>query len=229
MTPGPNLQELIDTIRADAGSGDALDELAAASATVTELSMTGDAALGYFVDRARGAGHSWVEISGVLGVSKQAAHKRFALSWTTRPAFDRYTERTQRVVEAASAVALLHNHGYVGTEHLLMAFFTEPEAIATRILLARDITEQAVTEAVVAMIPDGEEEPDGEPSYTPRASRVLQNAVAEALELGHNYVGTEHILLAFYRFPGGVAPQVLEQHGLDGDTARAAVVEALSG
>ncbi|HZO64230.1 MAG TPA: ATP-dependent Clp protease ATP-binding subunit, partial [Kribbellaceae bacterium] len=87
MTPGPNLQELIDTIRADAGSGDALDELAAASATVTELSMTGDAALGYFVDRARGAGHSWVEISGVLGVSKQAAHKRFAVSWTARPAF----------------------------------------------------------------------------------------------------------------------------------------------
>src|SRR5262245_47864981 len=104
MTPGPNLQEIIDTVRQDAGSDNPLDQLATASSTVNLLSETADAALGYFVDRARTAGHSWVEISAVLGVSKQAAHKRFAMSWTTRPAFDRYTDRTKRVVEAASRI-----------------------------------------------------------------------------------------------------------------------------
>lgn len=228
MTPGPNLQELIDTIRRDSYSDDALAQLATASQTVTELSETGDAALGYFVDRARGAGRSWVEISSVLGVSKQAAHKRFAVSWTTRPAFDRYTDRAKRVVESASAIALRHRHNYVGTEHLLLALFTEPEAIATRVLAAHDITEAAVDTAVVAMIPDGETEVAGDPVLTPRANHALQGAVAEALELGHNYVGTEHILLAFYRDSGGVAPRVLLELGLDGDTARPELLKLLA-
>jgi Clp amino terminal domain, pathogenicity island component len=229
MTPAPNLQELIDAIRQDTGSDDPLAQLATASVTVSALSETGDAALGYFVDRARGAGHSWVEISAVLGVSKQAAHKRFAVSWTTRPAFDRYTERTKRVVEAASGIALRHNHAYVGTEHLLLAFYTEPEAIATRLLLARGITADGVTEAVRALIPDGDTPYEGEPPFTPRANHVLQGAVAEALELRHNYVGTEHILLAFFRDSAGVAANVLRQLGLDEDAARAGVVEALAG
>jgi ClpA/ClpB-like protein len=227
MTPGPNLQELIDTIRADAGSGDALDELAAASATVTELNETSDAALGYFVDRARATGHSWVEISAVLGVSKQAAHKRFSVSWTARPAFDRYTMRARSVVEAATAVALRLNHAYVGTEHLLLAIYSEPETVAARILLEHDITEEKAENAVAEIIPARELKPEGEPPFTPRATHVLQGAVAEALELGHNYVGTEHILLAFFRDSGGVAAKVLHKLGLDGDTARGDVVRVL--
>lgn len=229
MTPAPNLQELIDTIRRDARSDDALAQLAAASTTVTELSDTGDAALGYFVDRARGSGHSWVEISNVLGVSKQAAHKRFAVSWTTRPGFERYTDRARHVVESAPGIALLHRHAYVGTEHLLRAFYVEPTSIATKVLVAHGITEGAVEEAVQALIPDGSAPSQGEPPLTPRASHVLQGAVAEALELGHNYVGTEHVLLAFYRDSGGVAAKVLVQLGLDGEAARTAVVEALCG
>jgi hypothetical protein len=229
MTPGPNLQELIDTIRADAASDDALAQLAEASTTITALSQTGDAALGYFVDRARAAGHSWVEISNVLGVSKQAAHKRFAAPWTTRPAFDRYTQRTRNVVEASAGIALRRNHAYVGTEHLLLAFFTEPRAVATKILAAHGLTQSAVLEAVRAVVPDGETQYDGEPPFTARANHVLQGAVAEALELGHNYVGTEHILLSFYRDSGGVAARVLRRLGLDDDTARSEVVAALDG
>ena len=96
MTPGPDLQQLITTIKADAGSDDELRQLATAATTIGELTSTGDAALGFFVDRARGAGKSWVEISAVLGVSKQAAHKRFADSWTTKPAFERYTRGPRR-------------------------------------------------------------------------------------------------------------------------------------
>jgi Clp amino terminal domain, pathogenicity island component len=229
MTPGPNLQELIDTIRADAGSDNPLAQLATASATVTDLSATGDAALGYFVDRARGSGHSWVEISSVLGVSKQAAHKRFSVSWTARPAFDRYTDRTKNVIDAAAGIALARNHGFIGTEHLLLAFYAEPRSIATKLLTKHDITEQKVADEVSALIPDGMEMPAGTPPYTPRAYHVFEGAVAEALELGHNYVGTEHLLLAFYRDSAGVAATVLNQLGLTADAARAGVIDALSG
>jgi hypothetical protein len=223
MTPGPNLQELIETIRRDSGSDDVLEQLATASSTIGELTGTSDAALGYFVDRARGAGKSWVDISAVLGVSKQAAHKRFAVSWTTRPGFKHYTPRTRQVVEAAAGIALSRNHAYVGTEHLLLALYTEPEALATKVLVAHGITEEAVDTAVTAVIPRGATPYEGEPPLTPRAAHVLQGALAEALELGHNYIGTEHILLSFYRDSGGVATQVLQELGLEGPAARAAI------
>ena len=127
MTPGPDLQELINTIKTDAGSDDELEQLATAAATISELTSTGDAALGFFVDRARGAGKSWVEISAVLGVSKQAAHKRFAAA--TRPAgLDRFTDRARRVLSSATEVARGLGHAYVGTEHLLLALYTDPVA-----------------------------------------------------------------------------------------------------
>jgi hypothetical protein len=230
MTPGPNLQELIDTIRHDTGSDDVLEQLATASSTIGELTSTSDAALGYFVDRARGAGKSWVEISSVLGVSKQAAHKRFAVSWTTRPGFKHYTQRTRQVVEAAAGVALGRNHAYVGTEHLLLAFYTEPEALATKLLVAHGITEEAVDTAVTAVIPRRTlvaTPYEGEPPLSPRAAHVLQGAAAEALELGHNYIGTEHILLSFYRDSGGVATKVLHELGLEAPAARAAIEAVL--
>jgi len=249
MTPGPDLQQLIDTIRADAGSDDVLDQLGTASTTISELSSTTDAALGYFVDRARGAGKSWVEISAVLGVSKQAAHKRFAVSWTSRPAFEHYTPRTRSVVEAATAVARERNHSFVGTEDLLLAFYSQPEALATQLLVAHGLTEEAVGVAVDAVRPAGATPLDAarpagaagaapldaegaQPTeetlpLTPQGSHVLQGAVAEALALGHNYVGTEHLLLAFYRDSGGVATKVLQDLGLDEPVAREAVVAAL--
>jgi hypothetical protein len=223
MTPGPDLQQLITTIKADAGSDDELEQLATAATTISELTSTGDAALGFFVDRARGAGKSWVEISAVLGVSKQAAHKRFADSWSAKPAFDRYTQRTQSVIKAAADVARGRNHDFIGTEHLLLAFFTQPKALATRVLVDKGITEQSVREAVDVLSPAGDTAPKtldaDNPPYTRRASHVLQGAVGEALTLGHNYVGTEHLLLAFYRDSAGLATKILQEQGLDESAA----------
>jgi len=228
MTPGPDLQELINTIKTDAGSDDELEQLATAAATISELTSTSDAALGFFVDRARGAGKSWVEISAVLGVSKQAAHKRFADSWTSKPGFRRYTTRTKAVLDAAKDVARERNNAFIGTEHLLLAFFTEPDALATKVLLRHDITEDSVCAAVDAKSPAGpaaeaktaEDALNAEdPPYTRRTAHVLQGALGEALTLGHNYVGTEHLLLAFYRDPAGVATQILLEQGLDESTA----------
>ncbi|MEU4393185.1 Clp protease N-terminal domain-containing protein [Kribbella sp. NPDC023855] len=236
MTPGPDLQQLIDTIRADAGSDDVLDQLGTAAATINELTSTSDAALGYFVDRARGAGRSWVEISTVLGVSKQAAHKRFADSWTMQPAIERYTPRTRAVLDSAKEVARNLNHPFIGTEHLLLALFTQPDSIATRVLTANGITEQAVHEAVATRSPakaagtpkDVEAALAAEnPPYTRLSAHVLQGAVAEAMVLGHNYIGTEHLLLAFYRDSASIATEVLRELGLDEPAAADAVRGAI--
>ncbi|TDU87412.1 ClpA/ClpB-like protein [Kribbella voronezhensis] len=227
MTPGPDLQQLIDTIRQDAGTDDVLVQLATASSTINDLTSTSDAALGYFVDRARGAGKSWVEISTVLGVSKQAAHKRFADSWAASPDFSRFTNRCRAVLEAAGVAAHGLNHSFIGTEHLLLGMYSEPASIATKVLLAHDITEEKVAAAIEPLSPAREPEAADQtdtalnegPPFTRRAAHVLQDAVSEALALGHNYVGTEHLLLAFYRGQAAIATKVLEQLGLDEATA----------
>jgi hypothetical protein len=235
MTPGPDLQQLINTIKADAGSDDELEQLGTAAATISELTATSDAALGFFVDRARGAGKSWVEISTVLGVSKQAAHKRFADSWTARPAFERYTQRARAVVQAAAGIARDRNHDFVGTEHLLLAMYTEPDAIAAKVLVQHGITEDSVRTAVDVQSPAGEpsDQPkslDAEnPPYTRRAAHVLQGAVGEAVTRGHNYVGTEHLLLAFYRDQAGIATKILLEQGLEESAAWTDIRAALEG
>jgi|SRR5690606_804294 len=127
MAPTPTLQELIEIVRQDSPSDDPLDQLATAAATVADLSEVGDAVLGYHVDRARHAGASWTAISAALGVSKQAAHKRFAAA-TRPPGLDRFTDRARRVLSSATEVARGLGHAYVGTEHLLLALYTDPVA-----------------------------------------------------------------------------------------------------
>lgn len=227
MTPAPDLQQLIDTIRQDAGTDDVLVQLATASSTINDLTATSDAALGYFVDRARSSGRSWVEISTVLGVSKQAAHKRFADAWAASPDFSRFTNRCRAVLEAAGVAAQGRNHSFIGTEHLLLGMYSEPKSIATVVLLAHGITEEAVAAVVETLSPARDPEPanqsstvlnDG-PPFTRRAAHVLQDAVSEAVAIGHNYVGTEHLLLAFYRGQAAIATKVLQQLGLDEATA----------
>ena len=131
MTPGPSLRELIATVRADAGSGDALDQLATASRTVAELEEVADATVAYFVDRCRFGGRSWSEISRALGVTKQAAHKRFSFANLT---LDRFTPRARALLPAAVTEARRLGHNYVGTEHVLLALFAEPDGLAAKIL-----------------------------------------------------------------------------------------------
>src|ERR1017187_10640505 len=130
MTPAPNLQELIDVVRADAPAGDALDQLAQASRTVAGLEEVGDALLGYFVDQCRRSGRSWSEISASLGVSKQAAHKRFSVS---APTFERFTERARAVLSGAADQARSLGSGSIGPEHLLLALFEAADGLAPQV------------------------------------------------------------------------------------------------
>src|SRR5271165_6673974 len=127
MAPPPTLQELIDMVRRDAGSEQPLDQLVSAAAAVAQLEETTDALLGHFVDRCRRDGQSWSQISAALGVTKQAAHKRFAsaiaahmVASTPAWTFERFTDRARNVVAAAQQRALDSGENEVRTEHLLL-------------------------------------------------------------------------------------------------------------
>jgi hypothetical protein len=237
MTPAPSLHELIVTVQQDSPTDDALDLLATASTTVSSLSTVGDAVLDHFVAGARRQGRSWTEISSVLGVSKQAAHKKFSAAQLARQLFaagpknfERFTDRARRTVAAAIEAAQGLGHPYIGTEHMLLGQFAEPDAVAAKVLAAHGITSETVRERIVAVTPAGTPLTDTErPPFTPRAGDVFVKALTEALNLGHNYIGTEHLLLGLYGDEQSLAYKVLTESGLSADEARAEIVDALSG
>ena len=227
MTPGPTLQELITTIQADAASDDPLEQLMAASQIVAELQETSDAVLGHFVDACRRNGHSWTEISGSLGVTKQAAHKRFSF-W--KPNLERFTERARAALRAATDDARGLGHNYVGTEHVLLGLFEPSGGIAAVVLGDAGVTRARVEEKVLAVIPRGPAiGPDLKLPFTPRAVASLDRTLTEALSLGHNYIGTEHLLLGLFGDTGSLATRVLTELGVSRDHVRAQVVQKLSG
>src|SRR5580658_932934 len=137
MVPTPTLQDVIHLVEADTEDAEPLSRLGTASVLVRNLTEVGDAALGYFVDQARHAGHSWSEIGEALGVSKQAAQQkhtvRLSLGLNT-PTFERFSPRARNVLSAAEPIARQWGHGCIGTEHLLLALYREPEGVAAQIL-----------------------------------------------------------------------------------------------
>jgi hypothetical protein len=226
MTPAPALPDLVATVEADAPSADPLIQLSTATATAADLARSGDDLIGHFVDRCRQAGRSWAEISDALGVSRQAAHKRFSAG---EPPLERFTARAREAFQAAMGEAEALGHPFVGTEHILLGLFTPPGSIAANLLAGAGLTHDGVVEQVLAKVPRGDRVPDTAPAYTPRAVSVLGGVLTSALSLGHNYIGTEHLLLGLHREPEGVGAQILVAAGLDAATTRAKVVEALSG
>ena len=129
--------------------------------------------------------------------------------------FERFTDRARRVVVLAQEEARLLNHNYIGTEHILLGLLNEGEGIAAQALESLDIDLASVREEVVKIIGQGQQSPSGHIPFTPRAKKVLELSLREALQLGHNYIGTEHILLGLIREGEGVAAQVLQQLGAE--------------
>ena len=144
--------------------------------------------------------------------------------------FERFTERARRVVVLAQEESRLLNHNYIGTEHLLLGLLHEGEGVAAKALEELGISLDAVRQRVEDMIGQGSSAPiEGHIPFTPRAKKVLELALREGLQLGHNYIGTEHILLGLVREGEGVAAQVLVQMGADLDRVRHATIQLLSG
>jgi len=143
--------------------------------------------------------------------------------------FERFTDRARRVVVLAQEEARLLNHNYIGTEHILLGLIHEGEGVAAKSLEALDIKLEQVRGQVEEIIGPGQQAPSGHIPFTPRAKKVLELSLREALQLGHNYIGTEHILLGLIREGEGVAAQVLVKLGADLHRVRQQVIQLLSG
>ena len=143
--------------------------------------------------------------------------------------FERFTDRARRVVVLAQDEARSLNHNYIGTEHLLLGLITEGEGVAAKALESLDVKRDAVRATVIDIIGEGEKPVEGHIPFTPRAKRVFELSLREALQLGHNYIGTEHLLLGLLKEGEGVASQVLTKIGTDPNTVRQTVIEMLSG
>lgn len=142
--------------------------------------------------------------------------------------FDRFTDRARRVLVLAADEARKLNHNYLGTEHLLLGLIGESEGIAAKALESLGVSPQETRAEIESIIGTGHSAPLGQPPFTPRARRVLELSFKEALQLGHNYIGTEHILLGLVREGEGVAAQVLLKLGLQPGTIRSAVLKLLT-
>src|SRR5574340_172350 len=143
--------------------------------------------------------------------------------------FERFTDRARRVVVLAQEEARMLNHNYIGTEHILLGLIHEGEGVAAKSLESLGISLEAVRSQVEEIIGQGQQAPSGHIPFTPRAKKVLELSLREALQLGHNYIGTEHILLGLIREGEGVAAQVLLNLGEDLEKVRSAVIQLLSG
>ena len=223
----PTLDGLIREVQE--ASGDVLSQLEAASRRAGELDELGDALLNHFVDRCRRSGATWAQIGEHLGVTRQAVQKRFVDSIGDGVTFERFTMRARQALDAAHEEAVRWHHNYVGTEHQLLGVFAIEGGLAAKALEAMGVTKAAVEKELRGVVPKGPVASPGPHPFTPRARKVLEEAVNVSLELGHNYIGTEHLLLGLYRGQTGLALQILERLGADRDLAKQTVVHLLAG
>ena len=143
--------------------------------------------------------------------------------------FERFTERARQVVVLAQDEARALKHNYIGTEHILLGLLREEEGLAARVLESLDITVEEVRAQIARIVGQGDEVTTGQIPFTPRAKKVLELALREALSLGHNYIGTEHILLGLVRENEGVAARILLDFDADAEKIRNEIIRMLSG
>jgi hypothetical protein len=213
---------------------DPLDRVADAMAAADHLGEVADHLIGHFVDQARRSGASWTEIGRSMGVTKQAARKRFVPSSPVdagamvdgEDGFDRFTERAKRCVLAAQEEARAHRSDTITVDHLLLGLLAEPAAIACRLLVSDGRTEADVRAAVEPALPDPAEQVPALIPYDVGARKVLELTFRSALRLGHNYIGTEHILLALLETDGGHGP--LHRLGLRHEDVEGRIVAMLA-
>jgi Clp amino terminal domain, pathogenicity island component len=199
------LDDLIGYIKSQQGT--ALDHVSTAMQMSEHLGEVSDHLIGHFVDQARKAGASWTDIGQSMGVTKQAAQKRFVPkdpdwqdmlvdAFRAHP-FSRFTDRAKRTVVAAQEEAREQRHDHIAPEHLLLGLLHEPEGLAARAIDTLGISQHALRQGLTADLASGagSEPASGRIPFTPRAKKVMALAVRQALLLGHNYIGTEHLLL----------------------------------
>jgi len=221
--PAALLSTLVDLVVERDPQGGDLDRLATAVDVASEIDDLSDRLVGLFVDRARAAGATWSQIGEALGVSKQAAQQR-----TVPAAFDRYTNRARNVVDRAQELARDLGQAALSPGVLLVATVRDRDSLAAQALAANAVDLGELEAAILRSLPAPLESVSERPGFTIAAKQMLDQAVREALKLGHNYVGTEHLLLATLRQPEALPSAVVEQFDLAYDDALPAVNRLLA-
>ena len=224
------LDEMINSIKTV--HADVLDQLSDAVLAAEHLGEVADHLIGHFVDQARRSGASWTDIGKSMGVTKQAAQKRFVLRAESTTldgggGFERFTPRARDSVVAAQTAARDGGNNEITPGHLLLGVLNDPEALVTKLLRSQRIDPESLR-ASVALPPPAEKVPALIP-FSGTARKALELTFREALRLGHNYIGTEHLLLALLELEDGSGP--LHQAGVDKDRVEsdlAAVLKSLS-
>jgi hypothetical protein len=235
----PSFEELIQEVRTRSGKGSALETLEIAVQLSAQLSDLADDVVNEFVTEARVAGHSWTEIGNRLGVTKQAAQQRFVAKdriskrvltaffkkGEKGPMFERFNSAAREVMVRGQDEARALGHNYLGTEHQLLGILAAGDKTA-ELLNGQGVSLDRVRDEVSELIGKGTGPPaTGPPPFTPRAKKVIELAFREALQLGHNHVSSEHILLALIREGEGVAAQVLNKLDVSGEEIRSRIRE----
>jgi ATP-dependent Clp protease ATP-binding subunit ClpA len=220
------LDDLISAIKKV--HGEPLDQLTDAMLAADALGEVADHLIGHFVDQARRSGASWTEIGQCMGVTKQAAQKRFVPRAQADPidpndGFTRFTPRARNVVVESQNKARQMVNDEIQPGHLLLALFADPDSLAVRLLEGQGIDADAV--AVALTMPEPAIEIPALIPFSGAARKVLELTFREALRMGHNYIGTEHILLALLEAEAGEGP--LHDLGVDKQRTEGAIVELL--
>ncbi|NUW39976.1 ATP-dependent Clp protease ATP-binding subunit [Nonomuraea rhodomycinica] len=249
------LGELINAIKSRHPDGDPLGQLSDAVVLGEQLGEVADHLIGHFVDQARHAGASWTDIGRSMGVTKQAAQKRFVPKETSLAedlrSYGRFTERTRAVIVAAQGLAQESGAGHIEPEHLVLGLLSEPQCLAVQAMDALGAPADTVRQAMEAFTPAGQASGDasatappappagsegeaaaGGPPFSAQSRKALELTLREALHLGHNYVGTEHVLLGVLSLGEGPAAHpvvtVLEGLGVTKEAAEREIKERLA-
>ncbi|MFJ2816579.1 MULTISPECIES: Clp protease N-terminal domain-containing protein [unclassified Streptomyces] len=226
VTSPVRLDDLIDAIKKV--HTEPLEQLEDAVIAADHLTEVADHLIGHFVDQARRSGASWTDIGKRMGVTRQAAQKRFVPKESDldpNQGFSRYTPRARNVVVAAHNEAEAAGNSEVHPVHLILGLTAEPEALAAHVLGGQGVSVDALREAARAVLPPAADRTPELVPYSSDARKVLELTFREALRLGHNYIGTEHILLALLEFEHGTG--VLAGLGVTKEPVETQVTELL--
>ena len=231
MTNPVRLDDLIEAITKV--HSEVLDQLSDAVIAADHLGDVADHLIGHFVDQARRSGASWTEIGRSMGVTKQAAQKRFVPKGSGEPSdldpsqgFSRFTTRARNVVMTAQNEARSAGNAEICPEHLVLGLLSEPDALAARAIVAQGVALETVRRVATATLPPSDDQVSELIPFEAQARKALELTFREALRLGHNYIGTEHILLALLELGDGTG--VLAGLGVDKTTAETTITDSLA-
>jgi len=206
-TPPVSLDELISYVKTMTPAGGPLDNLADAVSVGADLDETSDALIGHFVDRARRSGATWSQIGSSMGVTKQAAQKRFVTLWEGAE-FSRFTQRSRNVLVASASIAAGAGAGAIDASHLAAGLLSEPDGLAAKVIHGAGRTDEEVLTALgLQAAAEGAAAQAGPEEvrrlrFTEDGRIAIRGALTAALKLGHNYIGTEHLLLGILQGKG---------------------------